>query len=200
MADPIETSVTLQSGAEVSFHIWNSAVNPQSAVFMVAPGTVTSDWDEFASFLPASQSVVLADVSSSLEILMSIWELGLPVTLIAQGETAVEWIGELVAMAPGAAESIVIADGELSVESIQNMHAISTLILRGRQGSHLSHEAAVVMHDAMRHSTLIEPENCGDFPAKDNADAAASALKWFLAGSGHNDEEFSDQEPVDPKG
>jgi hypothetical protein len=44
---------------------------------------------------------------------------------------------------------------------------------------------------------LIEPEDCGDFPAKDNADAAAAALNLFIADSGDPEDGFSDSEPVD---
>ena len=102
-------------------------------------------------------------------------------------------------MAPAAAASITICDGELTSEQITGMHEISTLILRGRQSSSLSHEAAVLMRESMRHSTLIEPENTGEFPAKDNPDAAAGAVNWFLSGSGSDGGEFSGTEPIDPK-
>jgi pimeloyl-ACP methyl ester carboxylesterase len=102
-------------------------------------------------------------------------------------------------MAPAAASSITICNGELSGERIDDMHAISTLILRGRQSKSLTHESAVLMHDAIRHSTLIEPEDCGEFPAKDNPNAAASAVNWFLVGSDSDDEGFSDSNPIDPK-
>jgi hypothetical protein len=45
---------------------------------------------------------------------------------------------------------------------------------------------------------LIEPEDCGDFPAKDNPDAAAAALNLFIGKSGDSEDDFSDSEPVDP--
>ena len=55
------------------------------------------------------------------------------------------------------------------------------------------------LHDALRHSTLTEPGNCGNFPAKDNPDAAASAVNWFIDGAGSDGDEFTDVEPIDPK-
>ena len=168
-------------------------------MLIVAPGTSPEDWHEFVALLSPPSSPVLAEVSSALEVLMLIWDMAMPVDLVTQGQEAADWAAELVAMAPAAASSITICNGELSAERIDDMHAISTLILWGRQSKSMTHESAVLMHDAIRHSTLIEPENCGEFPAKDNPDAAASAVNWFLAGSGSGDEEFSDSSPIDPK-
>ncbi len=168
-------------------------------MLIVAPGTTSDDLNEFVSLLAPPNSPVFAEVSSALELLMFIWDMGVPVNLIAQGELAVGWASELVSMAPAAAGSITICDGELTADQIDQMHAISTLVLRGRQSSSLSHEAAVQMHESLRHSKLIEPEECSDFPAKDNPDAAAAAVNWFLAGSGSNDNEFSTIEPIDPR-
>jgi pimeloyl-ACP methyl ester carboxylesterase len=78
------------------------------------------------------------------------------------------------------------------------MHAISTLILRGRQSKLQTHSDAVSLYESLPNSMLIEPEDCGDFPAKDNADAAAAALNLFIADSGDPEDGFSDSEPVDP--
>ena len=205
MSDTSEpTTISLQSGAQVPFHAWDSA-NPRSLkspklpMLIVAPDSSSEDWNEFAALLAPPSSPVLAGVYSALEVLMFIWDMAVPVDLVTQGQPAAEWAAELVAMAPAAASSITICNGELSVDHIKGMHAISTLILRGRQSKSLTHESAVMMHDALRHSRLIEPENCGEFPAKDNPDAAASAVNWFLSGSGSGDEEFSDTNPIDPK-
>lgn len=198
MAELETVAVTLQSGDKVQVHSWTktAAENP---LVIVAPGTVTSDWDEFASLLSPSHAPVLVEVSSALELLHFIWEISEPVALLSQGDEAAGWLSDLVGSSPAAATSITICDGEISADQINGMHAISTLILRGRQGKLLSHEAAVAMREAILHSTLAEPEDCGDFPAKDNADAAASAVNWFLTGSGRGDDEFSDGEPIDPK-
>ena len=168
-------------------------------MLIVAPDSSPEDWHNFAAFLSPPSSPVLAEVTSALEILMFIWDMAVPVDLVTQGPQAAGWAAELVAIAPAAASSITICNGEFSMKQIGEMHAISTLILRGRQSKSLTHESAVLMHDALRHSTLIEPENCAGFPAKNNPDAAASAVNWFLSGSGSGDEEFSDSNPIDPK-
>jgi pimeloyl-ACP methyl ester carboxylesterase len=199
MFDPAEpATITLQSGVQVPFYIWERP-SPSSPMLIVAPDDSPDDWHEFTALLSPPSSPVLAEVSSALEILMFIWDMGRPVDLVTQGQQAAEWAADLVAMAPAAASSITICNGELSAKRIDDMHAISTLILCGRQSKSLTHESAVAMHDALRHSRLIEPEDCGEFPAKDNPDAAASAVNWFLAGSGSGDEEFSDSDPIDPK-
>ncbi len=198
MAELETVAVKLQSGVEVQVDSWTNTA-AENPLVIVAPGTATDDWNEFASLLTPSHAPVLAHVSSALELLHFIWEIGEPVALLSQGVVAAGWVSDLVASSPAAATSITICDGEISADQIKGMHAISTLILRGRQGQLLTHEAAVAMYESSRHSTLAEPENCGDFPAKDTADAAASAVNWFLAGSGRGDNEFSEAEPIDPK-
>jgi hypothetical protein len=198
MPDFEEVAVTLQSGRDVQVTAWNGSDAAQPMV-IVAPDSSVDDWQEFVSFLSPSYSPVLADVSSALDLLHLIWEIGEPCALLSQGESATDWVSELAGIAPGAISSITICDGVIATERISEMQVVSTLILRGRQGGRLTHESAVIMQNAISHSTLIEPENCGDFPAKDNPDAAASAVNWFLAGSGKDDEEFSNAEPIDPK-
>jgi len=198
MADFEEVIVTLQSGVDVKVHAWSGSDTAQPLV-VVGQNTTPDDWNEFISFLSPSHSAILADVSSTHQLLQLIWEIGEPVMLLAQGELATDVVSGLAATARGAVTSIVISDREIPTDHLKDLQGIPTLILRGRQSTALSHESAVSMHDALRHSTLIEPENCADFPAKDNADAAASAVNWFISGSGSNDTAFDAAEPVDPK-
>jgi len=191
-----EVAVRLQSGVEVTINAWAGRDDAQP-MLIVADGTSPSDWDEFASFLGPSHSPVLTSITDALDLLHLIWEIGEPVLLMSQGEDATSLISQVVSTAAGAVSDIVICDGELSPDEIGSMHEISTLILRGRQSTAVSHESAVRMHDSLRHSTLAEPEACGNFPAKSNPDAAASAVNWFLTGS--DTTEFDASEPVDPK-
>ena len=121
-----------------------------------------------------------------------------PVLLLSQGDDAAGWVSEAVNSAPGAVTALAICNGRVPTELIGTMHAISTLILRGRQSKLQTHSDAVSLYESLPHSMLIEPEDCGDFPAKDNADAAAAALNLFIADSGDPEDGFSDSEPVDP--
>ncbi len=198
MADFEEVIVTLQTSTEVEIHSW-AGNDDALPLIIVAPDTSPRDWDEFVPYLSPSHSPLLARVTSPLELLMLIWEIGEPVLLLAQGPEATAIASETVATAAGSISSLIICDGELSDGQLDSMHEIATLILRGRQNDVLSHESAVRMHDALRHSILIEPENCANFPAKDNPDAAASAVNWFIAGPGNDSPEFDEAEPVDPK-
>ena len=115
---------------------------------------------------------------------------------------AAAWVSQVVNLAPGAVTALAICDGVVPADLIGTMHAVSTLILRGRQSKLQSHEDAVRLREALPHSMLIEPEDCGDFPAKDNPDSAAAALNLFITGlgeSGESADAYSDSEPVDPK-
>ena len=201
MVDFENISVKLQSGADIRVDAWPGSDAAQPVV-IVAPGTSAEDWSEFASRLVVSRAPVLAGVSSALELVLLIWEIGEPVLLLSQGDTAAEWISQVVNSAPGAVTALAICDGVVPADLIITMHAVSTLILRGRQSKLQSHEDAVRLHEALPHSMLIEPEDCGDFPARDNPDAAAAALNLFIARPeemGGSAGDYSDSEPVDPK-
>lgn len=194
-------SVELPSGAVVRVDAWPGSDAAQPVV-IVAPGTSAEDWSEFASLLVASRAPVLVDVPSALELVLFIWEIGEPVLLLSQGDAAAALVSQVVDSAPGAVTALAVCNGIVPADLIGTKHAVSTLILRGRQSKLLSHEDAVRLHESLPHSMLIEPEDCGDFPAKDNPDAAAAALNLFIAGTGDLGElagDDSDLEPVDPK-
>ena len=190
--------MTLESGSYIKIHAWDSHHDAHPLV-IVAPNSSAVDWDDFVAFLAPSHSPILANVSSSLELLMLIWKIGEPVLIMAQGQRAVDIASILVATAPAAAARIIVCDGEIRSNKVDDTHEISTLILRGRQSKTLSHATAVKMHESLNNSTLIEPENCGDFPAKDNPDAAASAINMFLSGASGSFNEESETDPIDPK-
>ena len=191
-------TVKLQSGATVQVDAWPGSDTAQPIV-IVAPGTSAADWSDFAALLVASRAPLLADVSSAHELVQFIWEIGEPVSLLSQGEAAAAWVSEVVKMAPGAVSALVICDGVIPAGLIGTMHAVPVLILRGRQSKLLSHEEAVRLRESLPHTMLIEPEDCGDFPAKDNPDAAAAALNLFITRPDELADDFSDSEPVDPK-
>jgi len=193
-----QVTVKLQSGVEVSVNAWPGSDTARPIV-MIGPSTVADDWNEFAARLSGSHSPVLAGVSSSYELLMLIWEIGEPVLLLSQGSVAATLISKVVDIAPGGVTAIAICDGEVPTRIIDSMHSVPALILRGRQGKLLSHESAVALHDALPHSKLIELENCGDFPARDNPDAAAAAVNLFLIESGSSVNSYTDSEPIDPR-
>jgi pimeloyl-ACP methyl ester carboxylesterase len=193
-----EVMVKLQSGVDVRVTAWAGHDDAQPMV-IVSKDYSAGDWTEFVSFLSSSHAPVVAEISSAYELILLIWEIGEPVVLLSQGSEAADWVSQAVVSAPGAVASLVVCDGEIASGTIKEMHSLPTLILRGRQSSLLSHEAAVALHHAVAQSTLIEPENCGEFPAKDNPDAAASAANWFLTGSGKGADDLSSYEPVDPR-
>jgi pimeloyl-ACP methyl ester carboxylesterase len=201
MGDFEKITVELQSGAAVRVDAWPGSDAAQP-IIIVAPGTSAEDWSEFSARIMASRAPVLAGVSSAFELVLLIWEIGEPVLLLSQGDEAAAWVSHAVNSAPGAVTALAIYNGMIPAELVGMMHAVSTLILRGRQSKLHSHEDAVRTHESIPNSMLIEPEDCGDFPAKDNPDAAAAALNLFIAGSGDPGESAngdSDPEPVDPK-
>ena len=201
MGDFENISIELQSGAVVRVDAWPGS-DAALPIVIVAPGTSAEDWSEFSSRLVVSRAPVLAGVSSAFEVVLLIWEIGEPVLLLSQGDDAAAWVSQAVNSAPGAVSALAVCNGVVPADLVSTMHAVSTLILRGRQSKSHSHEDVVRLRELLPHSMLIEPEDCGDFPARDNPDAAAAALNLFITGSGGPGEPAggnSDSEPVDPK-
>ena len=198
MGDFEKISVKLPSGVVVRVDAWPGSDDALPLV-IVAPGTLAEEWSEFAALLTAARAPVLADVSSATQLVELIWEIGEPVVLLSQGDTAAALISQVVDAAPGAVTALAICDGSIPADLMGTMHAVSTLILRGRQSKLQNHEDMVRLHEMLPNSMLIEPEDCGDFPAKDNPDAAAAALNLFLSEPGDLVDGHSDSEPVDPK-
>jgi pimeloyl-ACP methyl ester carboxylesterase len=198
MGDFEQVSVTLQSGSDVRIDAWPGPETAQ-AVVIVAPGTTADDWSQFASNLVLSHVPVLAHVSSYYELILLIWKIGEPVLLVSQGEEAAHWVARTMSSALGAVSKIVICDGDIPSDQVESVPVVSTLVLRGRQSTLMSHTTAVLLHERLVQSMLVELEHCSDFPANDNPTSAAAAVNMFITRSGSSDDYDPAQEPVDPK-
>ena len=198
MGDFEQVSVTLQSGSDVRIDAWPGAETAQPVV-IVAPDTTADNWSQFSSNLVLSHVPVLAHVSSYYELILLIWKIGEPVLLISQGKEAAHLVARAASSAPGAVSKIVICDGDIPSDQIESMPLVSTLVLRGRQSKLTSHTAAVLLHERLFQSMLVELEHCSDFPANDNPAAAAAAVNMFITRSQSSEDYEPAQEPVDPK-
>ena len=174
--------VRLQSGSTLQIHAWPGSESAQPAM-IVAPDSSPAEWSDFVCQLTKSHSAIFVEVSSAYELLMLIWEVGEPTLLLGEGLMAADWITEIVDIAPGAVNATIICDGDIPTHRINSMHAVPTLILRGRQSTIQSHERAVQIHEQLRNSTLAEPEDCGNSLARCDPEIASAAVNWFLSGT-----------------
>ena len=174
--------VRLQSGSTLQIHAWPGSESAQPAM-IVAPDSSPAYWSDFVCQLTKSHSAIFVEVSSAYDLLMLIWEVGEPTLLLGEGLMAADWITEIVDIAPGAVNATIICDGDIPTHRINSMHAVPTLILRGRQSTIQSHERAVQIHEQLRNSTLAEPEDCGNSLARCNPEVASAAVNWFLSGT-----------------
>ena len=127
---------------------------------------------------------------------MLIWEVGEPSLLLGEGLMAADWITEIVDIAPGAVNTTIICDGDIPTHRIKSMHAVPTLILRGRQSTIQSHQRAVEIHEQLRNSTLAEPEDGGNSLARCDPDVASAAVTWFLSGTKSIANDFPNSSPA----
>ena len=187
--------VRLQSGSTLQIHAWPSSESAQPAM-IIAPDSTPAYWSDFVSQLTQSHAAIFVEVSSAYDLLMLIWEVGEPTLLLGEGLMAADWISKIVDIAPGAVNATIICDGDIPTHRINTMHAVPTLILRGRQSTIQSHQRAVQMHEQLRNSTLAEPEDCGNFLARYDPEVAAAAVNWFLAGTQVISNDFHNSSPA----
>jgi pimeloyl-ACP methyl ester carboxylesterase len=130
----------------------------------------------------------------------TVWWAGEPAVVVALGETG-RLACRAASISPGSFRALVLADYVPPAGSTEHKGlAVPTLIFRGRQSKAQSHEQAVKLHEEMRGSHLIEPENCGAEPTKTGATVLAESITWFLEELGKPYMEFkTSQKPVDPK-
>ena len=186
--------VRLQSGSTLQIHAWPGSESAQPAM-IVAPDSSPAYWSDFVSHLTQSQAAIFVEVSSAYDLLMLIWEIGEPALLLGEGLMAADWISKTVEIAPGAVNATIICDGDVPTHRINTMHAVPTLILRGRQSTIQSHQRAVQMHEQLRNSTLAEPEDCGNSLTRYDPEVAAAAVNWFLAGTKVISNDFPNSNP-----
>ena len=187
--------VRLQSGSILQIHAWPGSESAQPAM-IIAPDSTPAYWSDFVSQLTQSHAVIFVEVSSAYDLLMLIWEIGEPTLLLGEGLMAADWISKVVDIAPGAVNATIICDGDIPTHRINTMHAVPTLILRGRQSTIQSHQRAVQMHEQLRNSTLAEPEDCGNFLTRYDPEVAAAAVNWFLAGTKVISNDFHNSSPA----
>ncbi len=187
--------VRLQSGSTLQIHAWPGSESAQPAM-IIAPDSTPAYWSDFVSQLTQSHAAIFVEVSSAYDLLMLIWEIGEPTLLLGEGLMAADWISKIVDIAPGAVNATIICDGDIPTHRINTMHAVPTLILRGRQSTIQSHQRAVQMHEQLRNSTLAEPEDCGNFLARYDPEVAAAAVNWFLAGTKVISNDFHNSSPA----
>ena len=189
--------VRLQSGSTLQIHAWPGSESAQPAM-IVAPDSSPAYWSDFVCQLTKSHSAIFVEVSSAYDLLMLIWEVGEPTLLLGEGLMAADWITEIVDIAPGAVNATIICDGDIPTHRINSMHAVPTLILRGRQSTIQSHERAVQIHEQLRNSTLAEPEDCGNSVARYDPEVASAAVNWFLSGTKVIFNDFPNSSPSHP--
>ena len=187
--------VRLQSGSTLQIHAWPGSESAQPAI-IVAPDSSPADWTDFVFQLTKSHSAIFVEVSSAYDLLMLIWEVGEPTLLLGEGLMAADWITEIVDIAPGAVNTTIICDGDIPTHRIKSMHAVPTLILRGRQSTIQSHQRAVEIHEQLRNSTLAEPQDCGNALARSDPEVASAAVNWFLSGTNIISNDFPNPNPA----
>ncbi len=181
------TEITLVTEATVGAKQWSPG--SQNGAVRNAPMLLVSDegdagqWSEFADMVSESGDVYAIWDVSTYKLIQTIWVVGEPVTLIAQGKEAGERALEASRWSKGGVRALVLVDYGLDdgEEPPFSNTTCPLVLVRGRQSEVADHQQVVAARSALGSKCkLVELENCGSRAAESCPQDFAATVEWFL--------------------
>ena len=133
-------------------------------------------WGKVAEALGERYSVSLAPRADANEIQRLVRSKNRPAIIVAHGISAIRHVCRIAATGD-AVRALALIEG--APPSEYGPPSQPTLILRGRQSEDLTHSSAVAAFERLRAGRIVELENCGSEPQRDQPEALVSAISWF---------------------
>ncbi len=164
---------------------WGPVVSGR-VVALVSDARAPREWAAFAALISDNARVV-AIPGDALGVLPQVLaRLGGMLTVVAHGGACDIALRSEIAVRDRIS-GLVLADFDIgpTVSAVlAEQPLVRTMLLRGRQCARTTHAAAVMLHEALPGSRLIEPEDCGDWPFGSCPESCATAVKWFMSQTG----------------
>ena len=181
------TEITLVTEAKIGAKQWSpSSENgaPRNApLLLVSSESDASQWSEFADAMSASGNVYATWDVSIYTLIQTIWAIGEPVSIIAQGKETANIALEAAKFAKGAVRALALVDYGLNKGEIPpvNVTTCPLVLIRGRQSEIAGHQEVVSARGALGDKCkLVELENCGSRAAESCPQEFAATIDWFL--------------------
>ena len=169
--------------------------------FVGLSGDEPASWDKVGEALAGDFRVIAVNPESPYDLLNVIWATREPAIVVAQGRKACATAARTAIQGAGSVRALVLIEfGSARSGGWLREVAVPTLVLRGRQSKVQTHEDAVAIHELIRRSRLIEPEDCGSKPVQRYTNVLLQAVRWYLGSLGAAPIDFPvNGEPIDPK-
>ena len=181
------TEITLVTEATVGAKHWSPG--SQNGVVKNAPMLLVSDegdsgqWSEFAEIVSGSGDVFAVWGVSTYKLIQTIWAIGEPVSVIAQGKEMCNRALVAARYSRGGVRSLALVDYGLE-EGEEPPFSNTTcplVLVRGRQSEVADHQQVVAARSALGSKCkLVELENCGSRAAESCPQDFAATVEWFL--------------------
>lgn len=182
------TDITLVTQAKVAAKQWspsNGSTSQKSPLLLISSEDDASQWSQFAE--EASQA---GDVAAIWDItpytaVQTIWAIGEPVALIAQGKKSCETALHAARLGKGAVRALILVD--YGIDAGENppfkTPSCPIVLVRGRQSDVADHEQTVRARSTFGSKCkLVELENCTDKAPESCPQDFMATVEWFLRG------------------
>lgn len=181
------TEITLVTEAKVAAKHWTPGIQngaPRNAPLLLLSSEVDiGQWDEFAETASESGDIYAIWDVSIYQLIQTIWIVGEPATLIAQGKEACNRALAASRLSKGGVRALVLVDYGLDEgeEPAVEVTTCPLVLVRGRQSEVADHHQVVAARAALGSKCkLVELENCGSRAAESSPQDFAATIDWFL--------------------
>ena len=180
------SEITLVTEAKVDAKQWapiDGLPSKKAPLLLVSDESTSSQWSDFADAASESGEAFAVWGITPYTLIQTIWAIGEPASVVAQGREACETALTAAKLGKGAVRALVLVDYGLDDGETPSFDSTTcpVVLVRGRQSDISSHEQIVRARSALGSKCkLVELENCGSLaPASCPQDFLAT-IEWFL--------------------
>lgn len=181
------SEITLVTDAKVDAKHWGSGAENEALrnapLLLLSDESDNAQWAEFADAASDSGDVYAVWDVSPYTLVQTIWAIGEPASVIAQGKDAGDIALQAAKMGKGAVRALALVDYGLEdgdTPPFENT-TCPLVLIRGRQSEIVDHQEVVSARSALGvKCKLVELENCGSRAAESCPQDFGAAIEWFL--------------------
>ena len=178
--------ITLVTEAKVAAKQWvpnNGSAAKNAPLLLVSAESDAGQWSDFAEAASESGEVYAIWDVAPYTLVQTIWAIGEPISLVAQGKNACEIALQAAKLGKGAVRALVLVDYGLDEGETPSFASTTCplALVRGRQSDIADHEQTVRARSALGSKCkLVELENCGNRAPESCPQDFLATVEWFL--------------------
>ena len=180
------SGITLVTEATVGAKQWapvNGATSKSAPLLLVSSEQHSSQWSDFADAASESGDVFAIWDVAPYTLIQTIWAIGEPVSVVAQGKESCETALTAAKLGRGAVRALVLVDYGLDDGESPTFTSTTCplALVRGRQSDVADHEQTVRARSALGSKCkLVELENCGSRAPESCPQDFLATFNWLV--------------------